>query len=71
MDVVSDDVDVMATLIFRRAICYGISALVPEDASMSFDLVVVDIDRVLRLLDVVYSGFSSLACSLCRFIRCG
>jgi len=33
------DVDIVATLIFRRALCYGTSALVPLDASMSFSLV--------------------------------
>jgi len=49
---VSVNVDVMATLIFQRA---GTSALVPKDASKSFDL--VEIDCVFRWLDVVYDGF--------------
>jgi hypothetical protein len=29
------NVDIMATLTFRRTLCFGISALVPYDASMS------------------------------------
>jgi len=33
------NVDIMATLIFRRALCYGISTLVPKYARVSFDLV--------------------------------
>lgn len=36
---VSANVDIMAFLIFRRAFCYGISALVPQDASKSFNLI--------------------------------
>jgi len=42
-------------LIFDRTACYGISAHVPKDASMGFDL--VEIGCVIRLLDVVYNGF--------------
>ena len=51
------NVDVTATLIFRRALCYGISGLIPEDASMSFNLVEVSLDGVFRYVDVVYNGF--------------
>ena len=37
------DMDIMATLIFRRALCYGISELIPYDASMMcFNLVEMD-----------------------------
>jgi hypothetical protein len=50
-------VEIMATLIFRRALCYGISGLIPEDASMSFNLVEVSLDGVFRYVDVVYNGF--------------
>jgi hypothetical protein len=41
---VSVDVDIMATLIFRRAFGCGISALIPKHASVSFDL--VEMERV-------------------------
>jgi len=40
---------------YHRAFCYGISALVLKNASMGFDL--VEIDCVVRLLDVVYNDF--------------
>ena len=47
----------MATLFCRRAICYGISALVPYIASMSFNLVGMEgMDGVFRLQDVAYNG---------------
>jgi hypothetical protein len=37
------NVNIMATLIFRRALCYGISELIPYDASMMcFNLVEMD-----------------------------
>jgi hypothetical protein len=52
---VSVHVEIMANLVFRRAYCYGNSALVPKDAGMSFDL--VEMVGALRLLDVVYDGF--------------
>ena len=50
---VSVNLNVVDAFIFRRAFCYGNSALVPKDASVSFDL--VEIDGVFRLLDVVYN----------------
>jgi hypothetical protein len=39
---VSVNVDIMASLIFHRALCYGISTLISQDASMSFNLVEMD-----------------------------
>jgi hypothetical protein len=45
----------MATLIFRRALFYGISALIPLDASVSVDL--VEMDCVVKLMVVVYDVF--------------
>jgi hypothetical protein len=36
------NVNIMATLIFCRALCHGISALIPLDASMNFNLVEID-----------------------------
>jgi len=50
---VSVNLNVVDAFIFRRAFCCGNSALVPKDASVSFDL--VEIDGVFRLLDVVYN----------------
>ena len=50
------NVNIMATLIFRRALCYGISELIPYDASMMcFNL--VEMDGVFGKLDVVNDGF--------------
>jgi len=36
------NVNIMATLIFCRALCHGISALIPYDVSMSFNLIEMD-----------------------------
>jgi hypothetical protein len=55
---VSVNMDIMVTLIFRRALSHGISALVPKDASVSFDL--VEKESILRLLDVVHIIFIAI-----------
>jgi len=61
------NVDVMSTLIFHRAFCYSISALVPQDASMSFEL--VEMDGVFSWIWCTMVS-RSLAC-LCRFMCWG
>jgi hypothetical protein len=47
-------VDVIATFISAEQFA-GICAIVPKDASISFDL--VEMDCVFKLLHVVYIGF--------------
>ena len=55
---VSVNLNVVDAFIFRRAFCYGNSALVPKDASVSFDL--VEKESILRLLDVVHIIFIAI-----------
>ena len=63
---VSVHVDIMANLISRRALCYGISALIRLGCQHDLNQVrlgyqhalnQVEMDGAYRLLDVVYDGF--------------